>query len=178
MFLSFMPALVSIIMIIAPDVFAGSSEYENLMYRILCFVDSDYDDNSQDSWSYKHETDSSQRKSRQYFWQYNLQSKGPKGARVSFEQLEQDDPHVVKDFEDPVFDPVASKNVVGTTIRHGGKARRGDGTDVSPNPKKLYQIGQQINKLNKQIDSFIPLSEMPVSSRNKSKKEKNKLASR
>lgn len=138
----------------------------------------DHDDNSQDSWSYKHETDSSQRKSRQYFWQYNLQSKGPKGARVSFEQLEQDDPHVVKDFEDPVFDPVASKNVAGTTIRHGGKARRGDGTDVSPNPKKLYQIGQQINKLNKQIDSFIPLSEMPVSSRNKSKKEKNKLASR
>jgi hypothetical protein len=58
---------------------------------------------------------------------------------------------VLKDFEDPVFDPVASKFVAGTTIRHGGKARRGDGTDVSPNPKKLYQIGQQINKLNKQI---------------------------
>lgn len=140
--------------------------------------DSDYDDNSQDSWSYKQEADSSQRKSRQFFWQYNLQSKGPKGARVNFEQLENDDPHVLKDFEDPVFDPVASKFVAGTTIRHGGKARRGDGTDVSPNPKKLYQIGQQINKLNKQIDSFIPLSEMPVSSRNKSKKEKNKLASR
>lgn len=89
----------------------------------------------------------------------------------------EENPHKVQDFEDPVFDS-SSASQLGTTIRHGGKARKGDGNDVSPNPKKLVQIGSQIKKLNKQINSFAPLSELPVSTRNKSKKEKNKLASR
>eukprot|EP00463_Aulacantha_scolymantha_P006507 TRINITY_DN8176_c0_g1_i1.p1 TRINITY_DN8176_c0_g1~~TRINITY_DN8176_c0_g1_i1.p1 ORF type:complete len:146 (-),score=16.82 TRINITY_DN8176_c0_g1_i1:46-483(-) len=111
-------------------------------------TDSDYDDNSQDSWSYKHEADTSQRKSRQYFWQYNLQSKGPKGSRVNFEQLENDDPHVLKDFEDPVL-ILLPVDLFWYDDSAWRKARRGDGTDVSTESKELYQIGQQINKFNK-----------------------------
>lgn len=131
---------------------------------------------SQEEWSAgRSSRESRQHRKDQFFWQYNIQSKGPKGKRVKFGMEE--NPHKVQDFEDPVFDS-SSASQLGTTIRHGGKARKGDGNDVSPNPKKLVQIGSQIKKLNKQINSFAPLSELPVSTRNKSKKEKNKLASR
>lgn len=139
------------------------------------FSDSD-SEGSQEEWNAgRSSRESRQHRKDQYFWQYNIQSKGPKGKRVKFGMEE--NPHKVQDFEDPVFDS-SSASQLGTTIRHGGKARKGDGNDVSPNPKKLVQIGSQIKKLNKQINSFAPLSELPVSTRNKSKKEKNKLASR
>ena len=116
-------------------------------------------------------------KEKQYFWQYNVQSKGPKGTRVHFDMEE--DPHVLNDFEDPVFDPVNSSRVgVGITIKHGGKARKGDGNDIVPNPKRLCQIGLQLRKINKQINDFVPVSELPSAARNKTRKEKNKLASR
>lgn len=139
------------------------------------FSDSD-SEGSQEEWSAgRSSRESRQVRKDQFFWQYNIQSKGPKGKRVRFGMDE--NPHKVQDFEDPVFDS-SSASQLGTTIRHGGKARKGDGNDVSPNPKKLVQIGGQIKKLNKQINSFAPLSELPVSTRNKSKKEKNKLASR
>lgn len=142
---------------------------------------SDSDDESEESqevWKTGNTKDSKPKKERQYFWQYNIQSKGPKGTRVDF-GMDTSDPHVLHDFEDPVFDPHTCTIVgMGTAIRHGGKARKGDGNDVSPNPKKLCQIGQQLKRLNKQINSFAPLNELPISTRNKSKKEKNKLASR
>ncbi|XP_061186330.1 uncharacterized protein LOC133194378 [Saccostrea echinata] len=139
------------------------------------FSDSD-SEGSQEEWTAgRSSRESRQVRKDQFFWQYNIQSKGPKGKRVRFGMDE--NPHKVQDFEDPVFDS-SSASQLGTTIRHGGKARKGDGNDVSPNPKKLVQIGCQIKKLNKQINSFAPLSELPVSTRNKSKKEKNKLASR
>ena len=43
------------------------------------------------------------RKEKTYFWQYNLQSKGPKGKRLC-RVVHDDDPYVLHDFEDPVFD--------------------------------------------------------------------------
>lgn len=93
--------------------------------------------------------------------------------------LSSKNPHVLQDFEDPVFDVEKGKKLgLGTSIRHGGKARKGDGNNVAPNAKKLGQIGSQLKKINKQINTFAPLCDMPVSTRNKSKKEKNKLASR
>ncbi|KAJ8317287.1 hypothetical protein KUTeg_005191 [Tegillarca granosa] len=137
----------------------------------------DESEESQEVWKTGNTKDSKPKKERQYFWQYNIQSKGPKGTRVDF-GMDTSDPHVLHDFEDPVFDPHTCTIVgMGTAIRHGGKARKGDGNDVSPNPKKLCQIGQQLKRLNKQINSFAPLNELPISTRNKSKKEKNKLAS-
>lgn len=116
-------------------------------------------------------------KEKQYFWQYNVQSKGPKGTRVHFEMEE--DPHVLHDFEDPVFDPKKSNLAgVGVTIKHGGKARKGDGNDIVPNPRKLCQIGLKLRKISKQINDFTPVSELPSHARSKTRKEKNKLASR
>ncbi|XP_033756067.1 CREB3 regulatory factor-like isoform X2 [Pecten maximus] len=140
--------------------------------------DSDSDSDNQDSsWSAKKKKDSSSKKD-QYFWQYNIQSKGPKGTRMNFD-LEPKNPHVLLDFEDPVFDVEKGRKLgLCKSIRHGGKARKGDGNNVEPNPKKLGTIGLQLKKINKQINAFAPLCDMPVSTRNKSKKEKNKLASR
>jgi len=43
------------------------------------------------------------RKEKTYFWQYNTQSKGPKGKRLCH-VVHDDDPYVLHDFEDPVFD--------------------------------------------------------------------------
>ncbi|PVD29416.1 hypothetical protein C0Q70_08667 [Pomacea canaliculata] len=114
------------------------------------------------------------KKSKQYFWQYNVQSKGPKGTRLKLSMTDED-PHKPAKFEDPVFD-ATNTTLVG--IRHGGKARKGDGNEVTPNPKKLFHIGQQLYKLNRQINSFQSTSDLPASVRNKSRKEKNKLASR
>ncbi|XP_013385006.1 CREB3 regulatory factor isoform X2 [Lingula anatina] len=115
-----------------------------------------------------------QPKRNSYFWQYNVQSKGPKGQRLCV-PLDESDPHVLNDFEDPVFDP-GQRAVFG--IRHGGKARKGDGNDVVPNPRKLYQIGNELDRLNKHIGDMTPVSELPVNVRSKSRREKNKLASR
>ena len=110
---------------------------------------------------------------RRYFWQYNVQSKGPKGTRiVSVENHE--DPHVFSEISDPVFSPDCQ--IEG--VKHSGKARRGDGNDLTPNPKKLLMIGLELKKLSKIINDLTPVAEVPVNSRGKSRKEKNKLASR
>lgn len=46
-------------------------------------------------------------KKERYFWQYNVQSKGPKGTRLVIKtQLE--DPHVLNEVTDPVFSPNCS----------------------------------------------------------------------
>ncbi|CAG2104138.1 unnamed protein product [Medioppia subpectinata] len=110
---------------------------------------------------------------RRYFWQYNVQSKGPKGTRIAAVE-ENSDPHVFKEISDPVFSPDCQ--IEG--VKHSGKARRGDGNDLTPNPKKLLMIGLELKKLSKIINELTPVAEVPVSSRGKSRKEKNKLASR
>jgi len=43
------------------------------------------------------------RREKTFFWQYNTQSKGPKGKRLC-RVVNDDDPYVLHDFEDPVFD--------------------------------------------------------------------------
>ncbi|GIY87531.1 protein CREBRF homolog [Caerostris extrusa] len=77
-----------------------------------------------------------------------------------------------------VDDPVFSANCPVAGIKHSGKARRGDGNDLTPNPKKLYTIGIELGKLNSVIEGLIPVSELPMNIRIKYRKEKNKLASR
>ncbi|XP_071548954.1 uncharacterized protein REPTOR isoform X2 [Panulirus ornatus] len=112
-------------------------------------------------------------KKERYFWQYNVQAKGPKGQRVTINQ-QQRDPHSLPSVMDPVFSPLCS--IQG--IKHSGKARRGDGNDLTPNPRKLVSIGRELEKLNKTINDMTPVSELPFNVRPKSRKEKNKLASR
>jgi hypothetical protein len=132
-------------------------------------------------------------KKERHFWQYNVQAKGPKGQKISFE-TRIDDPHVLDDIVDPVF----SGEVQLQGIKHrfetkidiflmdfnfntffcSGKARRGDGNDLTANPKKLAAIGKELDHLSKVINDLTPVSEMPFGARCKSRKEKNKLASR
>lgn len=61
---------------------------------------------------------------------------------------------------------------------NSGKARRGDGNDLTPNPRKLHNIGRELDNLNRLINDMTPVSELPMAVRPKSRKEKNKLASR
>lgn len=58
------------------------------------------------------------------------------------------------------------------------KSRRTDVEDLTPNPRKLLQIGTELRKLNKVISDLTPVSELPLTARPWSRKEKNKLASR
>ncbi|XP_037094849.1 protein CREBRF homolog [Pollicipes pollicipes] len=108
-----------------------------------------------------------------YFWQYNVQAKGPKGQRI---QLTEDlnDPHHISQAVDPVF----SSSIKMDGIKHSGKARRGDGNDLTPSPRKLLNIQRDLDKLNRLINDMTPVSELPFNVRPKSRKEKNKLASR
>jgi hypothetical protein len=109
-----------------------------------------------------------------FFWQYNVQSKGPKGIRIPSMAESPVDPHVLSEAKDPVFSPEC--RVEG--VKHAGKARRGDGNDLTPNPRKLLMIGLELKKLSKIINDLTPVSDVPVTARNKTRKEKNKLASR
>ncbi|XP_015183480.1 PREDICTED: uncharacterized protein LOC107070102 isoform X2 [Polistes dominula] len=112
-------------------------------------------------------------KKERYFWQYNVQAKGPKGQRlVARSRLE--DPHVLNEATDPVFSPHCALR----GIKHSGKARKGDGNDLTPNPRKLHSIGKELDKLTRVIKVMTPVSELPFPARPKTRKEKNKLASR
>jgi hypothetical protein len=77
-----------------------------------------------------------------------------------------------------VIDPVFSDEIQVHGIKHSGKARRGDGNDLTANPKKLAAIGKELESLGKIINEMAPVSEIPMPSRTVSRKEKNKLASR
>lgn len=49
---------------------------------------------------------------------------------------------------------------------------------MTPNPKKLNAIGKELDKLGRVINDMTPVSELPFNVRPKTRKEKNKLASR
>ncbi|CAH4034068.1 protein CREBRF homolog [Pieris brassicae] len=129
-------------------------------------------DESNDESTEKREARQAAKKER-YFWQYNVQAKGPKGQRLVLKK-KSEDPHILNLVTDPVFSP--NCNVKG--IKHSGKARKGDGNDLTPNPRKLYLIGLELDNLGKVINDMIPVSELPFNVRPKTRKEKNKLASR
>ncbi|BET02103.1 BRLZ [Nesidiocoris tenuis] len=112
-------------------------------------------------------------KKERFFWQYNVQAKGPKGQRLVL-KTKQEDPHRLNEITDPVFSPQCSLQ----GIKHSGKARKGDGNDLTPNPRKLQLIGKELDKLNKSINDMTPVSELPFTARTDTRKEKNKLASR
>ncbi|KYN39924.1 hypothetical protein ALC56_05692 [Trachymyrmex septentrionalis] len=112
-------------------------------------------------------------KKERFFWQYNVQAKGPKGQRL-IARARLEDPHVLNEATDPVFSPHCALR----GIKHSGKARKGDGNDLTPNPRKLHNIGRELNKLNRIINDMTPVAELPFPARPKTRKEKNKLASR
>ncbi|KAM9819273.1 uncharacterized protein ACBT44_009165 isoform 1-T4 [Syngnathus typhle] len=77
----------------------------------------------------------------------------------------------------------SSSTLPSTLYRRQGKkgrrkARKTDASDLTPNPQKLHNIGEQLQKLNAAIDSVGPVNDLPALARARSRKEKNKLASR
>ncbi|XP_075994549.1 uncharacterized protein LOC142989062 [Genypterus blacodes] len=62
--------------------------------------------------------------------------------------------------------------------KKGRKPRKTDASDLTPNPHKLHNIGEQLQKLNAAIDGMGPVNDLPAVARARSRKEKNKLASR
>ncbi|KFM66166.1 hypothetical protein X975_12107, partial [Stegodyphus mimosarum] len=107
-----------------------------------------------------------EKKKSRYFWQYNIQAKGPKAPKIKLTEKSSS----LHDFADPIF----SSDCPVDGVKHAGKARRGDGNDLTPNPKKLYNIGLELEKLNSVIDGLIPVNELPLNARSDSRKEKNK----
>ena len=102
------------------------------------------------------------------FWQYNKQQKGPRGMRYELTvPQDSNDPHDLAEFRDPVFDD--SQQV---RINHVGKARKGDGTDITPKPERLYGIGTELVLLNERM------AELGKKNENWARKEKNRLASK
>nr|XP_046230338.1 CREB3 regulatory factor-like [Scatophagus argus]XP_046230348.1 CREB3 regulatory factor-like [Scatophagus argus]XP_046230358.1 CREB3 regulatory factor-like [Scatophagus argus]XP_046230365.1 CREB3 regulatory factor-like [Scatophagus argus]XP_046230374.1 CREB3 regulatory factor-like [Scatophagus argus]XP_046230382.1 CREB3 regulatory factor-like [Scatophagus argus]XP_046230391.1 CREB3 regulatory factor-like [Scatophagus argus]XP_046230401.1 CREB3 regulatory factor-like [Scatophagus argus]XP_ len=77
----------------------------------------------------------------------------------------------------------SSSTLPSTLYRREGKkgrrkARKTDASDLTPNPQKLHNIGEQLQKLNAAIDGMGPVNDLPAVARARSRKEKNKLASR
>uniref|UniRef100_A0A3P8SPP6 BZIP domain-containing protein n=2 Tax=Amphiprion percula TaxID=161767 RepID=A0A3P8SPP6_AMPPE len=77
----------------------------------------------------------------------------------------------------------SSSTLPSTLYRREGKkgrrkARKTDASDLTPNPQKLHNIGEQLQKLNTAIDGMGPVNDLPAVARARSRKEKNKLASR
>ncbi|XP_053969548.1 protein CREBRF homolog [Anastrepha ludens] len=151
----------------------ASTDYNSDNYDDLSSDGSDNDDDSRTTIT--GHLSSSKGKER-YFWQYNVQAKGPKGKRLVF-QARLEDPHVLNEATDPVFSPNCSVRGI-KVFKHSGKARKGDGNDLTPNPRKLHIIGKELDKLSRTINDMTPVSELPFNVRPKSRKEKNKLASR
>merc|ERR1711899_37641 len=86
-------------------------------------------------------------KKERHFWQYNVQAKGPKGQKIVID-TKMEDPHQLNDIVDPVF----SGDVQLQGIKHSGKARRGDGNDLTANPRKLAAIGKELEQLSRVIN--------------------------
>eukprot|EP00095_Tigriopus_kingsejongensis_P007196 maker-scaffold192_size271026-snap-gene-0.16 protein:Tk07196 transcript:maker-scaffold192_size271026-snap-gene-0.16-mRNA-1 annotation:"protein crebrf homolog isoform x1" len=136
-------------------------------------MSSDEEDSDDEDGGQASSVGSQGKKKERHFWQYNVQAKGPKGQKIVVE-TKIEDPHYLNEIVDPVF----SGNVQMQGIKHSGKARRGDGNDLTANPKKLAAIGKELEHLSRVINDLAPPSEMPFTTRCKSRKEKNKLASR
>uniref|UniRef100_A0A671QGS2 CREB3 regulatory factor-like n=1 Tax=Sinocyclocheilus anshuiensis TaxID=1608454 RepID=A0A671QGS2_9TELE len=112
---------------------------------------------------------SRKRGKRRYFWEYSEQLIPSKQERM-LKPSEWD------------RDTLPSNMFQKNGLHHGKytlkKSRRTDVEDLTPNPRKLLQIGNELRKLNKVISDLTPVSELPLTARPRSRKEKNKLASR
>ncbi|XP_067852533.1 CREB3 regulatory factor [Heptranchias perlo] len=113
---------------------------------------------------------SRKRSKRRYFWEYSEQLIPPPKQDRMLKPSEWD------------RDTLPSNMYQKNGLHHGKylvkKSRRTDVEDLTPNPRKLLQIGNELRKLNKVISDLTPVSELPLTARPRSRKEKNKLASR
>uniref|UniRef100_A0A4W5PB82 BZIP domain-containing protein n=1 Tax=Hucho hucho TaxID=62062 RepID=A0A4W5PB82_9TELE len=72
--------------------------------------------------------------------------------------------------------------LIGGTSTNGKqgqrKARRTDASDLTPSPGKLQSLGEQLHTLSSALEGMTPVSDLPVTARAPTRKERNKLASR
>ncbi|XP_078079237.1 CREB3 regulatory factor-like isoform X1 [Mustelus asterias] len=108
---------------------------------------------------------------RRYFWEYSDSHVTPSKQERTLQPSEWD----CSTLPSNVYQ---KENGVGQGRRMAKKSRRTDVDDLTPNPRKLLHIGDELKKLNKVIDDLTPVNELPVNARPRSRKEKNKLASR
>ncbi|XP_026226157.1 CREB3 regulatory factor [Anabas testudineus] len=112
---------------------------------------------------------SRKRGKRRYFWEYSEQLTPSKQERML--KPSEWDRHTLPSNLYQKNGPLHGKYMLK-------KSRRTDVEDLTPNPRKLLQIGTELRKLNKVISDLTPVSELPLIARPRSRKEKNKLASR
>ncbi|KAJ3589835.1 hypothetical protein NHX12_010676 [Muraenolepis orangiensis] len=112
---------------------------------------------------------SRKRGKRRYFWEYSEQLTPSKHERML--KPSEWDRHTLPSNLYQKNGPLHGKYKLK-------KSRRTDVEDLTPNPRKLLQIGTELRKLNKVISDLTPVSELPLTARPRSRKEKNKLASR
>ncbi|KAM9846832.1 CREB3 regulatory factor [Aulostomus maculatus] len=112
---------------------------------------------------------SRKRGKRRYFWEYSEQLTPSKQERML--KPSEWDRHTLPSNLYQKNGPLHGKYMLK-------KSRRTDVEDLTPNPRKLLQIGTELRKLNKVISDLTPVSELPLTARPWSRKEKNKLASR
>ncbi|XP_060911255.1 CREB3 regulatory factor [Labrus mixtus] len=112
---------------------------------------------------------SRKRGKRRYFWEYSEQLTPSKQERML--KPSEWDRHTLPSNLYQKNGPLHGKYLLK-------KSRRTDVEDLTPNPRKLLQIGTELRKLNKVISDLTPVSELPLTARPRSRKEKNKLASR
>uniref|UniRef100_A0A8C6SQH0 Creb3 regulatory factor n=1 Tax=Neogobius melanostomus TaxID=47308 RepID=A0A8C6SQH0_9GOBI len=112
---------------------------------------------------------SRKRGKRRYFWEYSEQLTPSKQERML--KPSEWDRHTLPSNLYQKNGPLHGKYMLK-------KSRRTDVEDLTPNPRKLLQIGTELRKLNKVISDLTPVSELPINARPRSRKEKNKLASR
>jgi len=111
---------------------------------------------------------SSSEAQKQYFWLYNVQSKGPKCQPAVGQFLTaSSDPHVLSHVYDPVTDVSSC-----TSPKHCGRQRDQSATDTVANPRLLLQIGSELQRLTAVINAP-PTADISLSAR-----DKNKFASR
>lgn len=103
------------------------------------------------------------------FWQYNSQSRGPKGRRI-YGEITLKDCHVLDEFTDPV-----SQNDDTSDNKQTTKLRHGEGNDPRPDVQKVLDIGARICRLE---DEFRAITTTKPSIKEEAIREKNKLASR
>ncbi|XP_067858146.1 CREB3 regulatory factor-like [Heptranchias perlo] len=108
---------------------------------------------------------------RRYFWEYNDSHATPSKQERTLQPSEWD----CYTLPSNVYQ---KENGIGQGRRMAKKSRRTDVDDLTPNPRKLLHIGDELKKLNKVIDDLTPVNELPMNARPRSRKEKNKLASR
>ena len=150
-------------------ILSAAEMFKCLLFDLI-FLDLLIADASSSPWSRINSSSSSFDAQKQYFWLYNVQSKGPKCQpamgrffTASF------DPHVLSRFHDPVTDPRSR-----TSAKCSGRQRDRSAVDADANPRRLLQIGDELQRLT----AIIAGPPSTMSDCSLSSREKNKYASR